>query len=137
MSPYRLVYGKACHLPIELEHRAYWVVQQLNFDTKATREKRLLQLNEMEEFRLDAYENGKIYKEKTKQWHEKMILRREFQPGQLVWSSHFIVNKIFSFGVIELKGKDDTLFRVISQRLKHYYGNEIWNMSNLSLGEAT
>ncbi|KAI3463774.1 hypothetical protein Pfo_020437 [Paulownia fortunei] len=68
MSHYRLVYEKACHLPIELEHRAYWVIG----------DKRLLQLNEMEEFRLDSYENAKIYKEKTKQWHDKMILRRKF-----------------------------------------------------------
>ncbi|KAI3448665.1 hypothetical protein Pfo_005330 [Paulownia fortunei] len=135
MSPYRLVYGKACYLPVELEHRAYWVVQQLNFDTKAIREKKLLQLNEMEEFRFDANKNTKIYKEKTKQWHDKMILRREFQTGQL--SGPFIVNKIFLFGAVELKGKNDTLFRVNGQRLKHYYGNEIWKMSNLSLGEAT
>ncbi|KAI3472472.1 hypothetical protein Pfo_031258 [Paulownia fortunei] len=118
-----------------------------------TGEKRLLQLNEMEEFRLDTYENAKIYKEKTKQWHDKMILRREFQLGQLVllfnsrlklflgklksrWSDPFIVNNTFPFGAIELKGKDGILFHVIGQRLKHYYGNEIWKMSNLPLGEA-
>ncbi|KAI3473746.1 hypothetical protein Pfo_031400 [Paulownia fortunei] len=127
MSPYRLVYEKACHLLVELKHRAYWVVQQLNFDTKAIREKRLLQLNEMEEFRLDAYENAKIYKEKTEQWHDKMIMRREFQHEQLT----------FLFGAVELKGKDDTLFCVNGQRLKYYYKNKIWKISNLSLGEAT
>ena len=113
----------------------------------------MLQLNEMDEFRLDAYENAKIYKEKTKQWPDKMILRREFQPGQLVlffnsrlklflrklksrWSGPFIVNKTFSFGAVELKGKDGILFCVNGQRLKHYYDNEIWNMSNLPLGET-
>ncbi|KAI3445323.1 hypothetical protein Pfo_001988 [Paulownia fortunei] len=129
IDPYRLVFEKACHLSVKLEHRAYWAVQQLNFDTKAIGEKRLLQLNEMEEFRLYAYENAKIYKEKTKQWHDKMILRREFQPEQLVLlfnsrlklflrklksrlSGPFIVNKTFLFGAIELKGKDGVLFRV-------------------------
>ena len=66
MSPFRIVFRKACHLSVELEHRAYWVTRQLNMDSKMANEKRMLQLSELEEFCNEAYENAEIYKEKTK-----------------------------------------------------------------------
>ena len=70
MSPYSIVYGKQCHLPLELEYKAMRAIKKLNFDFQAVKEKRFLQLNELEELRNEAYDNARIYKDKTKKWHD-------------------------------------------------------------------
>ena len=53
-------------------------------DSTLAREKRMLQRSELDEFRIEAYENARIYKEKTKAWHNKHIMRKEFEAGQRV-----------------------------------------------------
>ena len=70
MSPYRIVFGKAFHLPLELEYKDMWAIKKLNFDYQAAKEKRLLKMNELNELRNEAYNNGRIYKDKTKKWHD-------------------------------------------------------------------
>nr|GEU80167.1 reverse transcriptase domain-containing protein [Tanacetum cinerariifolium] len=80
-TPYKLVYGKSFHLPIELEHKAYWALKHVNFDLSVAGDHRKVQLNELNELRDHAYENSLIYKEKMKRIHDSKIKNRVFNVG--------------------------------------------------------
>ncbi|GKF40243.1 reverse transcriptase domain-containing protein, partial [Tanacetum coccineum] len=70
-TPYKLIYGKNCHLPFEIKHRAYWTLKNCNPDLIAAGEKRVFQLHELDELRQQAYENSCLYKARTKVWHDR------------------------------------------------------------------
>jgi transposase InsO family protein len=71
MTPYQLVYGKPCHLPIKLEHKAFWAINKWNMDMKAAGTKRKIHVAKLEEWREKAYHCAKLHKERPKRWHDK------------------------------------------------------------------
>nr|GEV61811.1 reverse transcriptase domain-containing protein [Tanacetum cinerariifolium] len=140
-TPYKLVYRKACHFPVELEHKAYWALKHAKFDLKTTGDHRKVQINELNELHDQAYKNYLIYKEK-KRLHDSKIKNRIFNIDDRVllfnsrlkifsgklksrWSGPFTISQVYPYGTIELSQPDGPNFKVNGHRLKHYFGEDI------------
>lgn len=139
MSPYRLVYKKACHLPVELEHKACCVVKSCNLSIDEASSYRKLQLQELEELRRDAYDISWNHKAKTKFFHDNHISRKQFNVDdkillfdshlklfsgkmQSCWIKPFIIEHIFPHGAVEVRSLDTgKIFKVNGHCLKPYY----------------
>ncbi|CAH9114515.1 unnamed protein product [Cuscuta epithymum] len=142
-TPFHLVYGKVCHLPVEIEHKAYWALKMLNKDLSLAGRERLWKLNELDEWRLMAYENSKISKERTKAYHDRHIKQgKEFCKGDQVllfnprmkifkgklksrWSGPFVVSEVFPYGTVEIDHPEKGRFKVNGHHLKKYYGGPL------------
>nr|GEY74376.1 reverse transcriptase domain-containing protein [Tanacetum cinerariifolium] len=137
-TSYKLVYEKACHLPIKPEHKAFWALKHANFDLQTAGDHKEFQLNELRD---QAYENSLIYKQKTKRLHDSKIIDRIFNVGDRVllsnsklkifsgkmkthWSGPFTITYVFPYGTVKLSQTDGPNFKVNGHRLKHYFGKD-------------
>nr|GEV59249.1 reverse transcriptase domain-containing protein [Tanacetum cinerariifolium] len=149
-TPYRLVYINSSHLPLELEHKAYWALKHANFDLKTVGDHRKLQLNELHELRDQAYENPLIYKERMKKLHDAKIKNQIFNVGDQIllfnsqlkifsgklktrWSDPFTITEVYPYGTAKLAHADGSNFKVNCHRLKHYYRGDVPPMVILDL----
>nr|GEV13577.1 reverse transcriptase domain-containing protein [Tanacetum cinerariifolium] len=135
---FRIVHGKACHLPIEMEHKAYRALKNVNLDLDTAGKHRYLQLNKLAKLRNEAYEHSRAYKERTKRWNDVKIIDKEFNekdkvllfnsmlklfPGKLIsrWYGPYTISKVFPYETV-VCGKNGVYFKVNGHRLKTLRG---------------
>ncbi|RDY13914.1 gag-pol, partial [Mucuna pruriens] len=139
MSPYWVVFGKTYHLLVELGNKAYWAVKQCNLAYDQAGDQRKFQLQELDELRLEAYENSRIYKQNVKKFHDQKILRKDFHLFQKVlvfnsqlkliagklhsrWDGPFVITNIFPNGAVQLQDEHrNSTFQVNGHQIKSFH----------------
>ncbi|XP_022003694.1 uncharacterized protein LOC110901157 [Helianthus annuus] len=143
-TPFMIVYGKAWHLPVELENRALWALKTVNLDLTEAARRRFFQIHELEALRDAAYERSWSIKEKTKALHDRRLRGlKEFKVGDKVllfnsrlkliagklksrWNGPYVVKEVFPYSTVELYDEvDKGVWKVNGHRLKHYLGGPI------------
>jgi hypothetical protein len=143
MTPYQFVYEKACHLPVELEHKACWAINEMSLDLDAAVVKQRIQISELEEMRLKAYKNASMYKERVKRWYDKRLKKKEFKEVDKVllynsrfktfrkgklqskWDGPYIVHSVLSNRAVTIMDVKGDQFMVNGQRLNVYYEPDV------------
>ena len=127
-------------MPVEIAHKAYWAIKNVNLDLEVAGKNRFCQINELDELRNYAYSNSEIYKERMKNLHDKYIKSNEFRVGDQVllfnsrlrlfpgklksrWSGPFSVTHVFPHGAVEIKARNGIPFKVNGQWLRLYRGS--------------
>jgi hypothetical protein len=145
MCPYKMVYGKACHLPLELEQKAYWGVKELNRDFKLAGKKRLLDLSSLDNGEVKPMKMLDSLKRKLKSGmigeflrERSMLVRKfyciglvsDFFAGKLLskWEGPFVIEEVYHSGAIKIASLRDNTTQVVNgQRLKHYIFGDSYN----------
>ena len=151
MTPYQLVYGKTCHLPVELEFKSHWAIKGWNMDLQSAGIKRQIQLAELDKWREKAYHSSKLYKERTKRWHDKRIKIKQFKAGDKVllfnsrirlfghgklrskWEGPYLVLDAADHGAVTLQDDDGNTFKVNGQRLKVFLEPEMSELEEVDV----
>nr|GEV43963.1 reverse transcriptase domain-containing protein [Tanacetum cinerariifolium] len=111
-TPYKLVYGKACHLPIELENKSYWALKHYNYDLLTAR----IHDSKIKDRVFNIGDRVLLFNSRLKIFSGKLKNR---------WTGPFTITQVFPYGTVELSQTDRPNFKVNGHRLKHYFGEDI------------